>query len=156
MKPLLEEVVLGHVAFLVQVRYRGPVALLKDEEVVVLENLVDELIEQRHPDLRRGCRQGNGAHRIASDLVQLEVERHQDVLLAGEVVVDGSLREPQPVGYLTDGCCVVTLRYEQVQRYLEDPLSRVALPRRAGLPRVLTVFVTRVLRHLLGRSSRFT
>jgi len=44
-EPLLQKVMFGHVAFLVQVRNRGPVPLLEDEEVVVFENLVDELVQ---------------------------------------------------------------------------------------------------------------
>ena len=52
MDPLLQQVVLGHVAFLVQERYGGPVALLEDKEVVIFENLVDELVQQRHPSFR--------------------------------------------------------------------------------------------------------
>jgi len=50
------------------------------------------------------------------------------------VVVDRCLREAKPVGDLADRRRVVALVYEQLQRYVEDPLARVGLP---GLSRGL-------------------
>src|ERR1017187_10251202 len=81
------------------------------------------------------------------------MERHQDVLLAGEVIVDRRLREAQPVGDLADGGRVVTLGYEEIQGYVEDPLPRAGLPRWATLRRRLSVPLTgHGVRHVPGHA----
>src|ERR1039458_3129859 len=44
-QPVLEIAVLGHMAFPVQLRYGGPVALVENKQGVMFENLVDEPVQ---------------------------------------------------------------------------------------------------------------
>ena len=84
----------------VQLFHGGPVALVQDEERPVPEYLVDQLIEDRHPRLAGHLGRVDAAQRPLPEFVQPHVQRHQDVFLAGEVVVDRRLGETEPLGDL--------------------------------------------------------
>src|ERR1035441_4588559 len=62
------------------------------------------------------------------EVVQPEIKRHQDVFLAGEVVVDRRLRKAQPLGDLAYGRLVVALGGEQIQGDPEEPRPRAVVP----------------------------
>ena len=55
------------------------------------------------------------------------MQRDQDVLFGGEVVVDHGLGEAERLGDLAQRGLVVALLDEQVQGDVEDPLAGVAL-----------------------------
>ena len=57
--------------------------------------------------------------------MQAQVQRDQDVLLGGEVVVDRGLGEAERLGYLAQRGLVVALLDEQVEGDVEDPLAGV-------------------------------
>ena len=59
------------------------------------------------------------------------MQRDQDVFLGGEVVIDRSLGEAEPVGYLAQRGLVVALLDEQVEGDVENPLAGVAF---VGVP----------------------
>ena len=111
---------------------RAAVALVEQEQVLVLRDRVDELVEQRGP--RGGQRVGiversELFERLPPERVQPQVELEEDVLLAREVVVERRLRDAEPVGDLAQRGLVVALVVEELERDVEDPLPRVA---RAG------------------------
>jgi ABC-type multidrug transport system fused ATPase/permease subunit len=57
--------------------------------------------------------------------VQAQVQRHQDVFLGGEVVLDRGLGEAERLGDLAQRRLVVALLDEQVQGHVEDLLAGV-------------------------------
>ncbi len=127
-EPDLQIVVVGVVPVTVQLLQRGPVALVEDEEGPVLEHLVDELVEQAGPGLGSPLGLVDGAEGGLAELVKTQVQRHQDVLFAGEVVVDGRLGEAQPLGDLTQRGALVALFGEELEGDVEDPLPRAHVP----------------------------
>ncbi len=99
------------------------VALEQHEQSPVPEYLVDQPIEDLRRPLERHVRRVDPAQGSASELVETQVELDQDVLLAGEVVVDRRLGEAQPLGYLAQRGLLVALLGEQLQGDVEDPLA---------------------------------
>ena len=78
--------------------------------------------------------------RRRSRVVQAHVERHEDVFLAGEVVVERGLGEAEWFGDLPQRRLVVALLDEQVEGDIEDPL-----PGGLGLRSVLGIGTVRSL-----------
>ena len=75
------------------------------------------------PKRRRGLLLAELIQRIEAELVQAQVERHQDVFLAGEVVIERRLGNPQLLGDLPERRLVEALLDEQVERHVEDALA---------------------------------
>ena len=59
--------------------------------------------------------------------MQAKVERHQNLVFAGEVVVDGRLREAEPLGDLAQRGLVEPLLDEQVEGDVEDAVASARL-----------------------------
>ena len=117
------------------------VPFVEDEQRPLLQHLVDQAVEQPGPRCRRGV-VPHGVERLTAELVEAQVERHQDVGLAGEVVVDRRLGEAEPVGDLAERRLVVALRAEQLEGDVEDALPgrrRADPSRRSPDPRAVPV-----------------
>ena len=119
-EPVLDVLVLPLVVLPVERLDGGLVALVEDEERPLGQHLVDESLEERRP-LVEGGLVAHRLERVASEVVEAHVQRHQDVGLAGEVVVDRRLGEPEPLGDLAQRRLVVPLGGEQFEGDVEDP-----------------------------------
>ena len=93
-EPLLDVIVLGIVLLVVQLLERGLVALVHEEDPSLRHDLVQHLVEQGTPELEADGFFGHPHEAVPADLVQAHVQRHQDVVLRGEVVVERRLGEP--------------------------------------------------------------
>ena len=149
-----EVFVLGGVVLAVlQLFERVVVALVEQEEIAVGDDLVDELVEQLHP--RPGLVSSRidvaeAVEHVTPELVQPHVQLKEDVLLALEVVVQRGLRDLQPLGDLPQRGLVVALLVEQLQRDVEDPLTR----RPAGSPAAGTLLLSQLRILLDNRLAR--
>jgi hypothetical protein len=86
---------------------------------------VDDRIEELAPQLQRDrflplphLRQG-----VAAELVQAQVERHEDVVLGFEVVVERGLGDVQAFGYLAQAGAVEALLGEEFEGDIEDAVA---------------------------------
>ena len=118
---VLDVLVAGVVHAPVELLDRGAVPLVEDEQGPLLQHLVDQPVEEPCPRRRRRV-VPHGVQRLATELVQTQVQRHQDVGLAGEVVVDRRFGEAEPVGDLPERRLVVALGAEQLEGDVEDAL----------------------------------
>ena len=62
-------------------------------------------------------------HGLLAEVVQAHVQRHEDVLFAGEVVVEGGLGDAQALGDLPQAGAVVALVGEEVERHIENAFA---------------------------------
>jgi hypothetical protein len=104
------------------------------QQVPVIGDLDDELVKQARP--RRGLRlPAVQARQLlehpAAERMELQVELEEDVLLAGEVVVERCLGGAEAFGDIPQRRLVVALLGEQLERDLEDPFTRRGLGRSA-------------------------
>ena len=72
------------------------------------------------------------AEGVLAELVQAHVERHEDVVLGLEVVVEGRLGDAQLLGDLPQAGAVEALLDEEVERHIEDALAGVLGGRGGG------------------------
>jgi hypothetical protein len=114
----------------VQAGQGGLVALVQDEQLAVGLHRVHEPAQHGGP-ARRPCLRCQLLEDGPGQFVQAQVQRDQDVLFGGEVVVDRGLGEAERLGDLAQRGLVVALLGEQVQGDIEDPLAGVAF---AGVP----------------------
>ena len=115
----------------------------------------DDLVEQLTPLLEGDRLVPHLREGLAAELVQAHVQRHEDVVLGREVVVERRLGDAQLLGDLAQAGAVEALLGEEVEGHIEDALAggwavgggraRVSCPGRARSRR-------RVLR-LPGRGS---
>ena len=71
--------------------------------------------------------------RFVYQAMHAQVQAHEDVGLAREVVVESGLGEAHPLGQLPQRGVVEALFKEQVERLVQDPFSRAALTHRHDL-----------------------
>jgi hypothetical protein len=82
---------------------RAVVALVKEEEVGVVDDLIDEMVEESRPGVGALLSVGQTVEpleRLPAEGVEAEMELEQEVLLAGEVVVERCLRGSESLGDL--------------------------------------------------------
>ena len=103
---------------------------MQDEQLAVGQHHVDQPAQHRGPS-RWPCFRCQLLEDGPGQFVQAQVQRDQDVLFGGEVVVDRGLGEAERLGYLAQRGLVVALLDEQVQGDVEDPLAGVTF---AGVP----------------------
>ena len=108
---------------LVESAERGGVALMEKEEPAAGGDLIDDAVEKGQP--RRAARWlaselgGRRPHQV----VHPHVQRHEDVLLALEMVVEGGLGHPQALGDLAKRGRVVALLHEELEGDVENPFA---------------------------------
>ena len=130
---VLDVLVLGVVVLAVQLLEGRLVALVHEEELALGQHLVDDLVQQRAPLLERDGLVPHLHERVPAGLVQAHVQRQQDVVLGGEVVVEGRLGDAQLLGDLPQARAVEALLGEEVEGRIEDALPGVD---RGGLGRL--------------------
>ena len=107
-----------------QLRDRLLVARVQLDEPPVLEGEPDQQVDEPLPGVARiglGLQQRQHA---VGEAVHAPVEGQEDVLLAGEVVVERRLGEAQLRGDLTQRGLRVAFAHEEVESDVEDPLPR--------------------------------
>ena len=109
------------------------VAFVKCNELAVGRNHVDEPVEHGEPRLHRDRSFSELRYPVRTDLVQALMQRHEDVVLRGEVVIEGGLRKSQLFGDLSQRCLVEALLDEEVEGDVENPLPRALALQLVGI-----------------------
>ena len=98
---LLDVVMFRIVLFTVQLLESGLIPLVEKEEFALGQHLADYLIDQLSPECEGDRFFGHSAKGLLAELVKAHVERHEDVVFRGEVVVDRRLGHSEPLSDLS-------------------------------------------------------
>ncbi len=130
---LLDVLVLGPMPLVVLELLQGVVvSLVEEDELAVVYDLVDEVVEESRPGV---CARASVLEvpeplkRLPAKRMKSQVKLKQDVLLAFEVIVERCLCGAKPLSDVAQRRLVVTLLGEQLERDVENALTR----RGAGL-----------------------
>ena len=120
----LQVLVLRVVLFPMERLEGGLIPLMEEEDLAVGQHLIDDLGRADRPSAPGvGSCSPSSAECVEAELVQAQVQRHQNVFLAGEMVVERRLGYPELLGDLPERRLVEPLLDEQVECHIEDAFA---------------------------------
>jgi hypothetical protein len=90
------------------------------------------------PDQRARLEAAHSGQRVGAELMEPQVQRHEDVFLAGKVVVQRRFGHPELLGDLPERCLVEALLNEEVECRIKNALTGalgLGCSRRRGVKR---------------------
>jgi len=101
------------------------ISSMEEKELAVRDHLVDELVEQARPGINslRVANVTQAIKHVMTKGMEAKIECEEDIFLALEVVVKGSLRKADLVGDLSQRRLVVTMLGEQIESNVQYSLA---------------------------------